>query len=602
MLPPSTPSTVDDILSANLALAPLPKQLLATIEEMKTDAVTLAEGKAKEEEQRKLDEDERRKAEAQRMEDFRKEIARPARDAGLNEEWMEGVMDTKKGMKEDQGKGITAKGTPLRLASVMFLDVERTTVAWAVEAATAPATTPVDSRPSVPDQDALSVQDFDLNAFLQEIVSPFNPAGFERALKELPAAYQFLFAHLPHAANYGFPLGFTPADRDLAESQCDMPKRSAMPADTADHNLLEKKLNGRKFKSSPISVSRDGEKPQVVSNYTYTSHGRYPSTNDLLRHVPPRVPTHWTTFAETERIVAAEAITSTASTYDMSKVFRQLPAAPEDRLLTVSSYNERSVFDFVCVLIETRYPGYTLARSWVDDGYCILRKPLPGLTLDESVLKIMEIFAELGIEMNASKYTAPNKEFQSLGFTWNIRTKVVTLLEKKHAKYLALLRAVQVENFLWNLKIIEKLAGFLAWICYVETSGRFKMQGIYAWQAKLHGSYLKRELVHGAGAGRLVSDLAFWTSLLEGDKPISKVIRAHTYPLSPTFIASDASDTHIGFLVGSSWEQIELRSDWKGGKRGWNIDYPEAVGVEFAVRAYFDLNPGVREVTLTAFC
>ncbi|KAK4700636.1 hypothetical protein P7C70_g5605, partial [Phenoliferia sp. Uapishka_3] len=145
---------------------------------------------------------------------------------------------------------------------------------------------------------------------------------------------------------------------------------------------------------------------------------------------------------------------------------------------------------------------------------------------------------------------------------------------------------------------MEKLAGFFAWICYVKPTGRFHMQGIYSWQAKFHGSYLKRELVQGAGAGRLAADLEFWTSVLASDLPISKTLLSNPYLSSPTFIASDASDTHISFLVGTKWEQIALRPDWKGGKRGWNIDYPEAVGVEFAVRAYFNLNPSVREVTV----
>ncbi|KAK4696909.1 hypothetical protein P7C70_g8298, partial [Phenoliferia sp. Uapishka_3] len=503
-----------------------------------------------------------------------------------------------------------------KFGDLFKLAVANTTLAWAVEATTEPATIP--SNGPAPEWDPLSVEAFDLDAFLQEIVSPFKPAGFKRALEEIPAAYRPSFAHLPHCAEFGFPLGFTPADRELAESQCDMPKKSDLPADAEDRDLvlpylnnefvnkrmgpgmtkdqLDAKLKGRNFKSSPISVSRDGEKPRVVSNYTYSNHGRYPSTNDLLRHVPPRVPTHWTTFAETARIVAAEATTSQAFTYDASKAFRQLPAAPEDRLLTVSSFNGRYYLD-----------GYAL--PWLHFGEVLGGRRVlhpaetsPGMTLDESALKIMEIFAELGIEMNVSKYTAPNEEFQSLGFTWNIRTKVVTLLEKKRAKYLELLRSVVVENYLWTLEVIEKLAGFLAWICYVEPTGRFHMQGIYSWQAKFHGSYVKRELVQGASAGRLAADLDFWTKLLASDLPISKVLLSNPYPSHPTFITSDSSDTHIGFLVGAKWEQIRLRSDWKGGKRGWNIDYPEAVGVEFAIRAFFDLHPDVREVTLTAFC
>ncbi|KAK4700634.1 hypothetical protein P7C70_g5606, partial [Phenoliferia sp. Uapishka_3] len=173
------------------------------------------------------------------------------------------------------------------------LAAENTTLAWAVEATTEPATIRRDD--SAPDWNPLSVKAFDLDMFLQAIVSPFKPAGFKRALEEIPAAYQPSFAHLPHCAKFGFPLGFAPANRDLAESQCDMPKMSDLPADAEDRDLvlpylnnefvnkrigpgmtkeqMDVKLKGRKFKSSPISVSRDGEKPRVVSNYTCSNHG-----------------------------------------------------------------------------------------------------------------------------------------------------------------------------------------------------------------------------------------------------------------------------------------------------------------------------------------
>ncbi|KAK4694784.1 hypothetical protein P7C70_g8677, partial [Phenoliferia sp. Uapishka_3] len=208
----------------------------------------------------------------------------------------------------------------------------------------------------------------------------------------------------------------------------------------------------------------------------------------------------------------------------------------------------------------------------------------------------------LGVLMNAEKYTEPSEEFQLLGFLWNLRTKIVKLLDSKQAKYLELLLEVTVENYAWTLEVVEHMLGFLAWICYVEPLGRFKMQAIYAWQGLFGDNHNIKKPVQGAQDGRLGIELTFWIDLLSGDKPIQKTIQVNPYPLSTTFIASDSSNTHISVLVGNHWEQFALHEGWKGGKCGWNINFPEAVGVKFAVRMFFDLHPEVTGVILTAFC
>ncbi|KAK4694314.1 hypothetical protein P7C70_g8755, partial [Phenoliferia sp. Uapishka_3] len=209
-------------------------------------------------------------------------------------------------------------------------------------------------------EDLLNIEKFDLEAFLQRIVSPLNPAGLKRGLEELPAAYRPTFAHLICSVRYGFPLGFNQADREVEESECDENKKQPTGEDRDlvlpflnfkclwgrmgpgyTREQLETKLGGQKFKSLLMSVAREGVKPRVVSNYSYTSSKLDPSTNDLICHVRPRVLTHWCCFRETEKLLAAASTRAKALTHDASKAFCQLPSAPEDRLLTVSFFNGR---------------------------------------------------------------------------------------------------------------------------------------------------------------------------------------------------------------------------------------------------------------------
>ncbi|KAK4694250.1 hypothetical protein P7C70_g8770, partial [Phenoliferia sp. Uapishka_3] len=559
--------------------------------------------------------------------------------------------------------------------SVAIEDAPETTGAWGARVPTAPSTTspspevvmeeaiaatkPVEETTEVAVEaveevaeatevasevviDIFDVESFDLEEFFQRHVSPLNPAGFERGLLELPADYRPTFQPLLEFLRRGFSLGFAPEDRILTESQCDIPKKQptgkerdvALPylnKEIAERRMgpgmsqeqVEAKLakfTTPFFKSSPMHVAFENVKPRCVSNYSYTASNRYPSTNDLLRHVPPRTPTHWCTWMETERLVAAAGRGAQALTYDASKAFRQLGAAPEDRILTFSSFNGRhypdacicmgmvpatdhfgSVMDFARVIIQTRHPD-VVARAWVDDGYSILEQPFVGHTWDSSASEILKVFIMLGLLLNALKYTPPAEEFQSLGYLWNLRTKVVTLLDTKRAKYLELLLEVSVENYYWTLEVVERMSGFLAWICYVVPVGRFHMSAIYSWQGSFYANTTTKKQTQGSKVGRLTEELAFWVGLLSGTTPISKVIQAVPYPDCPMFIASDASNGHIGFWVGEVWDQFRLRDGWKGGLRGWNIDYPEAVGVELAIRCFFHLFPATTGVTLVVSC
>ncbi|KAK4698813.1 hypothetical protein P7C70_g7455, partial [Phenoliferia sp. Uapishka_3] len=511
-------------------------------------------------------------------------------------------------------------------------------------ACSAPASTELSTTSDLCSWDSTDAELFDLDAFLQRIVTPLNAAAFRSALEEFPPPLRVFFGPIVHFIQYGFPLGFTPEELVFDESRVLMPPGRVEQIDrdfihkylgeqflvhkiTCGMSLsqLERKL-GRPFQASPINRAQKApeEKQRAIANFSHPIKGKAPylSFNDQSRRHPTSVPTHWCVFSETEKLIALAHPLSLVSTYDATNAYRQLATLPAHRHMAVLYFDERFYMDgnvhmgqvpaadhwgmtndFQRVLIDIRLKGRVTSRFWVDDIYCLhIYTSAESFRPFNDAKQIKAIQAELGFDMNEMKETEPAEEFQCLGFVFNVKNKTVFLLEKKRGKYLALTEMCSMVSHIWVFEHISKLCGYLSHVCYVVLDGRLHMSGLYSLLAKYDLNHDHVVQVQRGLQGRLSADLDFWLAILQAPGPIGRSLHSDPYPVFDIKISSDASNKAISIYVGDVWDQFPLQDNWKGGHNGLNIDVVEAYALYLLLLCVFDLYPNLANATLRLAC
>jgi hypothetical protein len=237
-------------------------------------------------------------------------------------------------------------------------------------------------------------------------------------------------------------------------------------------------------------------------------------------------------------------------------------------------------------------------HNWVDD--LLQLAVLNGLDPTAATTISRDYYADAGVVLADEKGRDWSSVVLFQGLEWNLRLKIVSLPESKRLRALDKLSAFRSSP--WVTKdAIESICGYLSHISFVVEEGRFHLVSLFKEKARfMKNPFLKLPLPIV-----VLADVDWWTARLEAGAPSvdsdsPSISRRLTVPptLYPSIISSDASDIGIGIVVEGRQAFWPLVANWR--QDGTNIDVPEAIAVELALRAVFCLRPNTSGVVIRA--
>ena len=208
-----------------------------------------------------------------------------------------------------------------------------------------------------------------------------------------------------------------------------------------------------------------------------------------------------------------------------------------------------------------------------------LAKTSPRTAEDQSFTyadaDIDELSERLGIRWEPSKSVPFGAEIPYLGFSWNLRTRIIQLLDGKRTKYLSAIEEWE-ERRTHNLLETQKLYGKLHHATMVLPAGRAYLTGLEAMLAMCND----RPFLPHSPPRDTPNDLEWWKLQLRGP-PLSKTILEPQRLVDYEAYSDASSGFGVAITIGPKWRAWKLAAGWKS--QGRDIQWAEAVGFELLV-------------------
>ncbi|CAK5263722.1 unnamed protein product [Mycena citricolor] len=445
------------------------------------------------------------------------------------------------------------------------------------------------------------------------IITPLRADRWEHWISKAGLADRY--ADIPDSIRHGFTHGIT-NDTPLERSFIPNNLASAIEHPEIINTYLENEINNGHIskgyelhelekmvgfiRCSPVGcIQRDppNGKWRMFNHHSYPRNSSFTSINATINKLD--FPCSWGSFNDCSHIVAKAPSGAQASVFDVKSAFRIIPTRPEDRLKLAIHWNNRVHLDQVFSFGATSSPGVfgRLADllvellkymevedilKWVDD-FVFFRYPksinengTAMYSYDEKLFT--ELADDLGWPWEPKKHTPFAHTFTYNGFDWNLKTKEVTIPEKKKQKYLKKLEP-WIVGFKATRKEAENIVGVLNHCALVVTKGRSRLVSIYRFVAafnQLASPSIRHNLPEATA-----NDIHWWRKQI-GKPVLSRTIKPEL-PLEHDEIFVDASTSWgIGLVTGGRWLAWKYKEGWK--RAGRNIGWGEMVAVELAAR------------------
>jgi hypothetical protein len=364
------------------------------------------------------------------------------------------------------------------------------------------------------------------------------------------------------------------------------------------------------FYCPPLGSVPKGNKPdarRIIQDNTFPRKTAL-SLNSHLESQNDKV--SWTTFAEVVKLVTAAPDGARGGGIDGEAAYRMCATRIEDQKWTVIQWRGKFAVDrckhfgeknggvphgmvagAVVDMIEAKLPT-VCGGKWADDFFFIqhpLEQDMNGFRYECELDGIIQITDRLGYKTKREKDQTFASTFSFIGFSFELDTKSIWLLEEKRAKY-----AERLDDLLkrfpvwWTVSEAQKITGNLAHIQIVVHGGRAHTQSLWADLATMEGHDLARGTRTKAMeerkyelSGRSVLNMRWWAEVLRQQR-VGMAIRVQPEPSAEFSVFTDASDNGIGVVINEEWDMWRLTGKWRD--EGRDIGWAEAVAVEFAVR------------------
>ncbi|KAF5358597.1 hypothetical protein D9758_007735 [Tetrapyrgos nigripes] len=165
-----------------------------------------------------------------------------------------------------------------------------------------------------------------------------------------------------------------------------------------------------------------------------------------------------------------------------------------------------------------------------------------------------------------------------IGFLWDLVQRRVSLPEEKRLKYLT-----RIDTFLHDykssrcqLKIMEKIHGYLCHCSFVYREGRTRLPSISNFASSFKGDYY----IYRYPSRILMKDLKWWRDVL-ADPSYYRQLVPRSSPVDHHLYVDASTDWGIGIVIGQKWVRYHLTDHWK--VPGRDICWLETIAVELLV-------------------
>ena len=305
------------------------------------------------------------------------------------------------------------------------------------------------------------------------------------------------------------------------------------------------------FRTTPLAVITHGDKRRVIVNHSFPRNKSCinldsPSINstDICIIDPSQTSINtiidskkfqcaWGSFSECYLLVADAPEGTQAAVFDVDSAFRNIPTHPSarpflaimikglihlDHVLNFGASPSPGIFGRVAdamvkILLQR---GIEAVIKWVDN-FIFFRYPLRPAADGEhefsySANLIWSIADDLGWPWAPAKFMDFALSFSYIGFTWDLRAKVVTLPDKKKLKYLERI-STWTYGSTHTLKDAETIIGTLNHVCLVVPEGRSRLVSLYKFRGGFKMSQ-PSEVKHKLSAST-AEDLGWWRTRLQ---------------------------------------------------------------------------------------
>ena len=284
---------------------------------------------------------------------------------------------------------------------------------------------------------------------------------------------------------------------------------------------------------SPINLVRKINSPDEFRLIHDLSHpfGSDESVNACIPEEESSVQYHY--LDEVIEMAIRIGVSAVASRLDVQHAFRNLGACAEDLWLLAFSLNGKiyldssvafgsasscRTFERVATMLEWIVRHETSAE-WLShflDDYILLEKNT------ELLLQLMDhfraIFKEIGMPLAEEKTLGPTNIIEYLGLVLNLLRQLILIPETKRNKCFA-----KIETFLSTvqdgkrvtIKMIQKLAGSLNFICQALPAGKPFLQGLYKLTRAAKPGQVVKQHHHRRVPKEVVEDLLMFKSFLQ---------------------------------------------------------------------------------------
>jgi len=167
------------------------------------------------------------------------------------------------------------------------------------------------------------------------------------------------------------------------------------------------------------------------------------------------------------------------------------------------------------------------------------------------------VSACLGIQWEASKSVPFATEVPYLGFQWNLRTHIVSLLDDKRTRYLAAIVEWEGKHT-HNLLEMQKLYGKLLHALLVVPAGHAYLTGLEAMLSSFNDNiFLPHTPPHDTQG-----DLEWWKQWL-GRPELARPIPEPHSPVDYDAYSDVSSGFRVAITIGPRWRAWRLAAGWK---------------------------------------
>jgi len=232
-----------------------------------------------------------------------------------------------------------------------------------------------------------------------------------------------------------------------------------------------------------------------------------------------------------------------------------------------------------------KHNGINAILKWVDD-FCIFHIPTHSTmndqneTLKHYSIDLMSVFSVTDpLGMLWHPIWVKGEDFASsviyVGFLWNLRDHMVTLLDKNQLKYLGKVQAFQSNaKAKVSHKDVMAIHGTLQHITFVYRQGHSSLPPFSSFIAKFPNDFACHHFPRS-----VIEALTWWEAILQS---LSGCCSLFPHPVIDQEVWVNVStDWGIGIVLGHLWAAWRLKPSWR--TDGCNIGWAESVALELAI-------------------